>query len=76
MAVTQADLDAMDTAIASGERQVTIGDQSVTYNTSDAMLRARAHMQGQFNRQQAKAEGRRLPARQTLMVYGGRGYND
>jgi len=73
MAVTQADIDALNQAIADGVRQVTIGDQTTTYNTTDSLIRARNDLQTQFNAQQAKAAGKVKPTR-TKLFYGGRGY--
>lgn len=46
----EADIEAMRQAIASGERQVSIGGQSVTYNTSDAIRAARSEMIREMNR--------------------------
>ena len=74
MAVTQADLNNLDAAIASGERQVVIGDQSVTYNTTASLIQARQHLAAQMERETAAATGRPRP-RQTLLQYGGRGYH-
>jgi hypothetical protein len=44
MAFTQADLDALDAAIASGELSVGYGDRRVTYRSLDELLRAREIM--------------------------------
>ena len=41
MAVTQADIDALNKAISAGERQVSIGGQSVTYQTVASLIQAR-----------------------------------
>lgn len=40
MAYTQADLDAVRSAIAKGERSVDFSDRSVTYRSMDELLRA------------------------------------
>lgn len=75
MAVTQADIDALNAAIASGERQVTIGSQSVTYRSINDLLQARDDLQRQLDAQ-AVASGDKSPRpRQTMAYYGGRGYN-
>lgn len=42
MAVTQAQLDALDAAIAAGNTEVTSGDKTLRYQTIDEMLAARA----------------------------------
>jgi len=44
MAYTEHDLAALDRAIASGRRTVSIADRSVTYNSFNELLRARAHV--------------------------------
>jgi len=75
MAVTQADIDALNRAIADGVRQVTIGGQTVTYNTTDSLIRARNDLLGQLAGQTAQAQGK-VVQRRTLLHYGGRGYND
>lgn len=42
MAFTSADLDAINAAIARGERTVQFADRSVTYRSIDELLQARA----------------------------------
>ncbi len=42
MAWTQAQLDAIEAAIASGELTVHFGDRSVTYRSMDDLVKARA----------------------------------
>lgn len=49
MATTQADLDALDEAIASGTLQVRFADRQVTYRSLDEMLRIRARMDRALN---------------------------
>lgn len=71
--VTQADIDNLNAAIASGARAVTIGDQSVTYNTTASLIAARDDMTRQLAAQDAKAAGRVRP-RETLIRYAGRGH--
>lgn len=73
MAVTQADIDALNTAISRGTRSVTIGGQTVTYNTSDSLIRARDNLQSQLNAQNARITGVRRP-KQSYLVQTGRGY--
>ena len=41
MAVTQQDIDALNAAIASGERVVVLNGQSVTYRSIDDLIKAR-----------------------------------
>lgn len=45
MAYTQADLDAIDAAIASGEKIVRVENRWVEYRSVDELLAARAHVQ-------------------------------
>lgn len=73
MAVTQTDIDALNAAIASGERQVSIGGQSITYNTTASLIQARDDLQRQLSLQQEAASGVRRP-RRSYAYYGGRGY--
>ena len=44
MALTQHNLDALDLAIASGELTVSFNGRTVTYQSTDALLRARDHI--------------------------------
>lgn len=74
MAVTQQDLDNLNAAIASGARSVTIGGQTVIYNTTESLIKARNDLQAQLNALNAVANGKRRP-KQTLLYQAGRGYN-
>jgi len=47
MAWTQAEINALKTAIAKGEKQVTFADRSVTYRNLDEMLKALAIMEAE-----------------------------
>ena len=69
--VTQADIDNLNAAIASGARSVTIGGQTIIYNTTDSLIRARADMQTQLDQQ--SADGKRV--RKVHLTYGGRGFH-
>lgn len=70
MAVTQAQIDALNDAIADGVRQVTIDGHTTTYNTTDSLIRARDDLVIQLQRAERKQRTR------TLVHYAGRGYND
>lgn len=70
MAVTQADIDNLNAAIASGTRSVTLGGQTVTYNTTAGLIEARNDLIKQLN---AITITQRRP-RVRQMIYGGRGY--
>jgi len=69
MAVTQADIDALNEAIASGERQVALGAQQVTYRSIAELIAARNDLQ-----QQLDAESAAPRSRQTRLYHAGRGY--
>jgi len=69
MAVTQADIDALNEAIASGERQVTLGGQSITYRSVDDLIKARADLEAQLAKQSGKTRPRRV-----YLYQNGRGY--
>jgi hypothetical protein len=71
--VTQADIDALNELIAQGTRSVTIGDQTVTNNTTASLIQARDDMVRQLARQEAK-EAAKVRPRQKLIMYAGRGY--
>ena len=73
MAVTQADIDALNQAIADGVRSVTIGGQTTIYNTTQSLIAARDDMRNELARATAAASGKRV-SRITLNTYGGRGY--
>jgi microcompartment protein CcmL/EutN len=70
MAITQTDIDNLNAAIASGTRSVTIGGQTITYGTVDALIRARNDLQKLLN---AEA-GARTRSRQTYAYHAGRSY--
>ena len=70
MAVTQADIDNLNAAIASGVRSVTLGGQTVTYSTVDALIKARDDLVKQIS----VGSGQR--PRQSYAFYAGRGYDN
>lgn len=73
MPVTQADIDALNTAIASGERQVTLGSQSVSYRSIDDLIKARDDLRQELANATLSAAGVSVRRRGTF-YYGGRGY--
>jgi len=73
MAVTQADIDALNQAIADGVRQVTINGQSTTYNTTASLIQARNDLQALLNAETLRASGRG-PGKRQYLYYAGRGY--
>lgn len=70
MAVTQADIDELNKAIADGVRSVTIGGKTVIYNTTESLIKARNDMRNEL-RQQQEGEKR---SRQMRAYHAGRGY--
>lgn len=73
MAVTQSQIDQLNAAIASGERQVTLGSQSITYRSIDDLIKARDDLQRQLDDQNAASAGTTVK-RRTKLYYAGRGY--
>lgn len=71
MAVTQADVDALNAAIASGARSVTLDGQTIIYNTTESLIKARNDLVKQLNG--LTVLDRR--SRQSYAVYAGRGFN-
>lgn len=73
MAISQNDIDALNAAIATGEKQVILDGQSVTYRSITDLLTARNDLQEQLNRETAATNNTRRPKR-VGMYYAGRGY--
>lgn len=55
MPVSQAHIDQLNEAIATGERQVVLDGQSITYRSVAELITARNDMQAQLNRAAAAA---------------------
>jgi hypothetical protein len=70
MAITQTDIDNLNAAIASGTRSVTIGGQTITYGTVDALIKARNDLQKQL----LAGASPRTRSRQTYAYLAGRDY--
>lgn len=73
MAVTQADIDNLNAAIAEGTRQVVIGGQSILYQTTESLIKARDDLSKQLRDAEAKASGKKR-SKQTVAYHAGRGY--
>lgn len=69
MAVTQADIDNLNAAIAAGVRSVTLGGQTVIYGTPESLIKARDDMKKELATQNAARP------RQSYAFYAGRGYD-
>ncbi len=78
MAVSQADIDALNTAIAKGVRSVSIDGHNVIYNTGESLMKARDDMVRQLAAQNAAAAvaaGVARKSKQTYAVYAGRDFD-
>ena len=71
MAVTQQDIDALNAAIASGERVVVLNGQSVTYRSIDDLIKARNDLRQEMA--DAATAGKRRPKR-AYAYHAGRGF--
>lgn len=71
MAVTQLQIDTLNGMIADGVRQATMNGQTITYNTTDSLIRARDNLITEKAR-----EAGVVPRRRTLLYHAGRGYNE
>jgi hypothetical protein len=67
MAYTQADLDALDAAIASSQLEVQYGDRRVKFRSTAELLQARQHVAAQL----AATGGRRSHSRFTFATARG-----
>lgn len=82
MAATQAEVDALTESVAGlnraiddGVRQVTLGAQTITYNTTASLIQARDDARARLNTVTAEVGGQSRPSRLRYVVYGGRGYH-
>lgn len=67
-----ADIEALNDAIASGERQVTVGGTTVTYNTTESLIKARNDIRAEMTRLFPAEQTRR---RQFRAYHAGRGFD-
>ena len=74
MPVSQADIDALNTAIAQGERVVRMGDRMVEYRSIAELINARNDLETRKAAEDTAAAGRPRP-RQTLIYHAGRGHH-
>jgi len=75
MAVLQSDIDALNKAIASGERQIALGAKQITYRSIDDLIKARNDLEAQMAKDEASAAGTPIK-RRVYAYYGGRGYQE
>lgn len=64
----------LNRAIARGVRSVTLGEQTVIYNTTDSLISARNDMLKQLRAAEAAEGITKRASRQTYAVFGGRDY--
>lgn len=60
MALTQADLDALDRAIASSTLEVQFADRRVKYRSMDELIKARGHVASQVSTAAGRGGFRRM----------------
>lgn len=71
MAVTQQDIDALNAAIASGERMVVLNGQSVTYRSIDDLIKARNDLRKEMADAAAAGKPR---VKRAYAYHAGRGF--
>lgn len=74
MAVSQADIDRLNNAIAYGEKSVTLNGQTTVYRSVDDLIKARDDLLRQKAQEDADQGNKRVTKR-TYAFYSGRGYN-
>lgn len=75
MAVSQSDIDALNAAIATGERSVTFADgRRVDYHGKADLILARNDLLAQKSAEEAAASGKARP-RITNLYHAGRGFD-
>lgn len=73
MAVTQQDVDALNAAIATGERSVVLNGQSVTYRSVTELIKAREDLKLQMEHEALALQGRKRGGLY-YVTSAGRGY--
>lgn len=76
MPVSQADIDALNVAIASGEKQVVLDGQSITYRSVAELVAARKDLQDQMNTTAVKATGTPRRPKQYGLYVCNRGFHN
>lgn len=72
--ITQADIDNLNHAIATGVRSATVGGDTTTYNTTASLIAARDDLVRQKAEQDRADAGRAARTGRTYVHYAGRGY--
>lgn len=74
VATLKAYVASLNRAIARGARSVTLGEQTVIYNTTESLISARNDMLKQLRAAEVAAGAAPRVSRQTYAVFGGRDY--
>jgi hypothetical protein len=74
MAVTQADIDRLNAALANGERQVVLDGQSITYRSVAELITARGDLQRQLDAATAAATSAEPRPKQWGLYQQSRGF--
>ncbi len=73
IATLRARVDKLNKAIGSGARSVTLGSQTIIYNTTESLIMARNDAAAQLAAAERSTASVK-PSRQNYAVYGGRDY--
>lgn len=74
MAIQQSDINALNEALATGERVVRKGDKMVEYRSVEELLAARNALQAQLDAEQVEAGTIPPRPKQTRLYHAGRGF--
>lgn len=67
-------IDKLNAAIANGARSVTLGGQTIIYNTTESLIKARNDMRAQLAAEERVCLGASRASRQHYAVFAGRDY--
>ena len=73
VAILRTRVEALNKAIARGARSVTLGGQTIIYNTTESLIKARNDMQAQLSAAERQVAAVKA-SRQNYAVYGGRDF--
>lgn len=76
MAASQADIDALNAALASGEKQVVLDGQSITYRSVAEIIAARNDLQAQMTRAASASLGAPRRPKQFGLYVVNRGFHE
>lgn len=74
IAKLKARVDALNAALSTGARSVTLGGQTIIYNTTESLIKARDDVRKQLAAAEAQCNTTGRASRQTYAVFGGRDY--